>query len=314
MPTYNYGRYIAAAIESIRKQASKDIEVIVLDGGSTDETEAVVTEIARSWAAVRFYRQPVRGGIDRDLARSVELATGEFCWLLSADDALQEGALRRILQEIDSGSDLLLCNRIWCDASLKPVRPQHWLKGGDSDRGVRFAQAAEAARYFADARSLGALFSFMSCIGFRRETWLRAKADASLVGTNYAHVQRLFSMGRMGACLKYIAEPLVLCRGGMDSFRAGGLAGRLLIDLRGFLKLSQSIYPESEALQIAFREVLRREHLWQRWVRARSETRDAGLWNEVERALAVYGFGPIQLRLISAIGAMLGLERQPFVA
>lgn len=307
IPTHNYGAFITVAMGSILDQLEPGVEIVVLDGGSTDQTQEVVEKLAANYPQVRYFRQAERGGIDRDLARSVDLAGGDYCWLLSADDALQKGALRRIMEEVDNGCDILLCNRVWCDEYLKPLRPESWLNNPSADRTVDFARADDTFRYLSDARSLGALFSFISCIGFRREAWLRTKTDASLVGTNYAHVQRLFGMGREGARLRYVSEPLVLCRGGTDSFRAAGLAARMLIDLRGFLKLSQTIYPNDETLQIAFRDVVKREHPLRRWVRVRSETRDAGLWDQVERMLAIYGFGPVRLRLINALGAVLGL-------
>ncbi len=306
IPTYNYGAFISAAIGSVLDQIEPDVEIVVLDGGSTDDTREVVARLATEQPVVKYFRQETRGGIDRDLARSVELASGEYCWLLSADDALAPGALRRILDEFEHGRDILLANRIWCDANLKPVRPEAWLAGASEDRTVDFAQENDVRTYLESARSLGALFSFMSSIGFRREAWMRARVDAPLIGTNYAHVQRLFGMGRDGARLKYIAAPLVLCRGGSDSFREAGLASRLLIDLKGFLELARSIFPDSEALQAAFRAVVKREHPWPRWVRVRSETRDPVPWKEIERLLIVYGFNSAQLFLINALGKMLG--------
>ena len=314
IPTFNYGPFIGRAIESVLAQMEPGVEIVVLDGGSVDQTRDVVEKLAASHRCVRYVYQPERGGIDRDLARSVELASGEYCWLLSADDALAPGALHRILDEFERGPDLLLANRIWCDANLMPVRPEAWLRGANSDRVVNFAHADESLVYLEDAHSLGALFSFMSCIGFRREAWMRARVDATLIGTNYAHVQRLFGMGRDGARLKYIAVPLVLCRGGSDSFSEAGLASRLLIDLKGFLELARSIFPDNEALQATFRAVVKREHPWPRWVRARSETRDAARWKEIERLLVVYGFNSAQLFLINALGKMLGWFTRPSAA
>ena len=310
MPTYNYGRYIRTALESVRAQGRDDIEVVVLDGGSTDDTRKVVEAIAASWPAVRYFRRESRGGIDRDLALTVELARGDYCWLLSADDALQKGAVYRVMQELDSGCNILLCNRVWCDGELRPIRPESWLSNGGADRVVNLAQAEETGRYLAEAQSLGALFSFMSCIVFRREAWIRAQAETLLVGTHYAHVQRLFEMGRQGGRLRYLAAPLVLCRGGTDSFRAGGLASRMLIDLRGFREVAEVVFPENQALQNAFLAVLRREHSWLRWAKTRSETRDPRLWQEVERMLTAYGVGSVQLFIINALGASLGLCRR----
>lgn len=308
MPTYNYGRYIGAAIESIRSQELRDVEVVVLDGGSTDDTRAIVERAAAEWPAVRYVRQDTRGGIDADLARSVELASGEYCWLLSADDALQAGAAKRILQEFESGCEILLCNRIWCDSELNPLHAQSWLGSDAHDRVVDLANRLDVLAYLGAAQSLGALFSFMSCIGFRRDAWLRASAEVPAVPC-YTHVGRLFAMGRSGARFKYLSAAHVLCRGGTDSFRAGGLAGRLLIDLRGYRELAQALFSDDELCRGAFLAVMRREHPLRQWIGARLETPDRSQWREVEQELTGYRFAPWQLALINALGGGLGLLR-----
>jgi abequosyltransferase len=174
---------------------------------------------------------------------------------------------------------------------------------------VEFANAKEAGSYLADARSLGALFSFMSSIVFRREAWIRAHADASLVGTHYAHVQRLFAIGRQGGRLKYLAEPLVLCRGGIDSFREGGLAERLMIDLRGFLRLADELFRNDPALRSSFLAVLRREHPWRRLVRVRSEARSPDQWQEVSRLLQTAGYPSEMIAAAGIAGSMLRLVK-----
>lgn len=307
MPTYNYGRYIRTAIESVRCQAQEGVEVIILDGGSTDNTREVVEQIGAAWPALRYVRQEARGGIDADLARSVELATGEYCWLLSADDAMQGGAVRRILEEFEAGNDILLCNRVWCDVNLNPLYPKSWLAGGGRDRMVDLSSAAEVLAYLQAAQSLGALFSFMTSIGFRRGAWAQAQAPTVPC---YTHAARLFAMGRGGARFKYLAAPLVLCRGGTDSFREGGLAKRLLIDLRGYMQLADALFPDDGELRRAFLRVMRREHPLRQWVGARLETPNRDLWREVERELAGYGFSRLELLLANALGSGLGAVRK----
>ena len=308
MPTYNYGRYIGTAIESIRAQGQQNVEIVVLDGGSTDDTQAVVERAAARWPAIRYVRQSARGGIDADLARSVELASGEYCWLLSADDALRAGAAARMVGELESGSDIVLCNRFWCDAELRPLHAQSWLKSGEPDRGVNLADSSDVREYLGSAQSMGALFSFMSCIAFRRDKWLATESQAGVVPC-YTHVGRLFTMGRLGARFKYVAEPLVLCRGGTDSFRSGGLAARLLLDLRGYRQLATALFPDDEACRLAFLAVVRREHPVRQWIGARVETPETPQWRSVERELAGYGFAPWQLSLIAAAGRGIGWLR-----
>ena len=309
MPTYNYGRYIATALQSIRSQSDARVEVLVLDGGSTDETPAIVRSMAEHWPGLRYVRQDERGGIDADMARSIELARGDYCWLLSADDALQPGAVQRLLQEFERGYDLLLCNRMWCDRELSPLGAHAWLEH-PGDASFDFGNRSQALAYFNAARSLGALFSFMSCIGFKRATWMRTQAPAAV--PYYTHVGRLFRMAREGAKMRYIAAPLVLCRGGMDSFRAGGFAGRLLIDLRGYRQLAETLFPDDPGAKAAFLAVLRREHPLRRWFDARLQTPDATQWAAVESELRHYGLSRAQLWLVRngrPLGKLLTLMR-----
>ena len=58
IPTYNYGRFIAEAIESVLRQTRAADEIIVVDDGSTDDTEAVVTRFGDK---VRYVRQKNAG-------------------------------------------------------------------------------------------------------------------------------------------------------------------------------------------------------------------------------------------------------------
>src|SRR5438128_5691210 len=89
IPTYNFGAYIGETLESIMPQVVDGVEVVVLDGGSTDDTEEVVESFQRRSPALRYHRQDERGGIDRDLARTLELAHGEYCWIFCADDIMK---------------------------------------------------------------------------------------------------------------------------------------------------------------------------------------------------------------------------------
>jgi glycosyltransferase involved in cell wall biosynthesis len=82
IPTYNRAAYLPDAIESVLVQTLRDFEVIVLDDGSTDETEAVVTPYLER---VRYVRQANEG---RSAARNaaVRIARGEFVAFCDSDD------------------------------------------------------------------------------------------------------------------------------------------------------------------------------------------------------------------------------------
>jgi glycosyltransferase involved in cell wall biosynthesis len=81
IPAYNCGRYLPAAIASVRAQACPALEIIVVDDGSTDDTPAVVERIG----GVVYRRQP-RGGAAAARNAGVRAAEGTFLAFLDADD------------------------------------------------------------------------------------------------------------------------------------------------------------------------------------------------------------------------------------
>jgi glycosyltransferase involved in cell wall biosynthesis len=82
IPTYNYGRYLRRAIDSALGQTYRDVEVVVVDDGSTDETRDVATGFGGD---VRYVYQDNRGpGSARN--RGLAEAAGEVVAFLDADD------------------------------------------------------------------------------------------------------------------------------------------------------------------------------------------------------------------------------------
>ena len=86
----NAERYLAQALQSIREQSYSPVEVLVVDGRSTDGTEAV----ARSFPEVRFFTQPGSGTADAYNA-GIEAARGELIAFLSHDDLWTPTKLER---------------------------------------------------------------------------------------------------------------------------------------------------------------------------------------------------------------------------
>jgi glycosyltransferase involved in cell wall biosynthesis len=82
IPTYNYGQFVAEAIESVLAQTYPIAEIAVVDDGSTDETEV---EVLRFGERVRYVKQ-TNAGVCAARNRGVADSTGEFIAFLDADD------------------------------------------------------------------------------------------------------------------------------------------------------------------------------------------------------------------------------------
>lgn len=303
IPTKNFGEFIGQTLQSIIDQAADGLEIVVVDGGSTDNTQDVVKKYKQIFPGLRYFRQERAMGVDRDLATAIELTRGNYCWLMSADDVLKPGAVYRILQEIDLGLDTYLYNRTECDRDLKPLRDRFWLEKSIGDRTFDFSRRREMLEYFNSARSLGALFSYISTIIFSRRRWCQVEMDDKVAGTNYQHVSTLFTILKQGGKHKYIRQPLVFCRGGNDSFlqkNDSGIVARLLIDIDGYHLLGERLFSDRE-MRMAFMKVMQYEHHWFMWIRLAIRVQDDTLWKNIQLKLLDYGYTSGQLGLINSL-------------
>ncbi|MGD9744307.1 MAG: glycosyltransferase [Dongiaceae bacterium] len=93
IPSLNQGRFLSQALESIIGQAYPSVELIVMDGGSADESLAVIRHHAQH---IRHWQSGPDGGQAAAINAGMRIASGEIvCWL-NADDLFCDGALRTI--------------------------------------------------------------------------------------------------------------------------------------------------------------------------------------------------------------------------
>lgn len=112
VPAYNGAQFIAQTLRSALAQTHRNIEVIVVDDGSTDETPAIVEAFAARDPRVRLVRQAnqgVAGARDRGFA----LSTGAFIAPLDQDDLWQPTMLTKALAVFASGSPRLGLVYVW---------------------------------------------------------------------------------------------------------------------------------------------------------------------------------------------------------
>ena len=102
IPTYNYGRFIAEAIQSVVEQTSRPGELIVVDDGSTDDTESVVRQFGDQ---VRYIKQENRG-VSAARNRGVAESSGEFVAFFDADDTWEPKKIEKQLAVFENDSEV----------------------------------------------------------------------------------------------------------------------------------------------------------------------------------------------------------------
>src|SRR4051812_44976402 len=84
IPAFNQGRFVGQAIDSVLRQSHRDVEVVVVDDGSTDDTPDVVATYAAQ-PKVRVIRQE-NTGLPITRNRGLAAARGSYLCFLDADD------------------------------------------------------------------------------------------------------------------------------------------------------------------------------------------------------------------------------------
>ena len=104
IPTHNYGRYIDRAIRSVLCQTMDDWELIIIDDGSTDNTQSIL-DAYRSHARIRIVEQTNKGlNVTNNIA--LRLASGSYMMRLDADDYIDENILLILSNILDVKKDV----------------------------------------------------------------------------------------------------------------------------------------------------------------------------------------------------------------
>ena len=102
--SYNYGKYVGEAIDSVLSQGVTDHEVIVVDNASTDDTPTVLARYRDP--RLRIIRAAENCGPGSGMKIGLEAAQGDFLTFLDADDRWRPGKLRRELAIMESEPDI----------------------------------------------------------------------------------------------------------------------------------------------------------------------------------------------------------------
>jgi glycosyltransferase involved in cell wall biosynthesis len=97
IPIYNVENYIEKTIDSAIKQTEHDIEIILVDDGSTDHSGCICDEFANVDARIRVVHKE-NGGLSSARNAGTQIATSEYVMYLDGDDYLKENAVERVLQ------------------------------------------------------------------------------------------------------------------------------------------------------------------------------------------------------------------------
>jgi glycosyltransferase involved in cell wall biosynthesis len=104
IPTYNSAQYLPETIESVLSQSWQDFEIIIVDDGSTDNTQEIVE--AFNSTKIRYIRQENSGGPSKPRNVGVHHARGKYISLFDSDDLMSRNKLAQAVAFLERYSDL----------------------------------------------------------------------------------------------------------------------------------------------------------------------------------------------------------------
>jgi glycosyltransferase involved in cell wall biosynthesis len=106
VPSFNQGKYIKETIDSILAQDYRPIEVLVLDGGSTDHTVTILKSYA-GISELRWWSEPDRGVVDA-VNKGLKMTRGDIIAIQSSDDVYLPGAISAAVEVLSKNGEVML--------------------------------------------------------------------------------------------------------------------------------------------------------------------------------------------------------------
>ena len=185
--TRNREKYLAETLASFlceMNNAPVGVELVIVDGASDDNTRVNMRKLVLHDSIVRYIRQEINGGLDRDFDQSVIHAFGEYCWLCSDDDNVIPGALIRIYQALKSKPSLLVVDAEVRSQDLKFCLTKSRLNINES---FYLGPENESQLFLTCVDHL----SFIAAVIVERQLWISRERE-TYFGSYFLHVGVIF--------------------------------------------------------------------------------------------------------------------------
>lgn len=114
MPSYNHEKFIHEAIESVLGQTFRDLELIIIDDRSKDNSQQIIDELAQKDNRIKkiFHRENF--GIAKTINEGIKNSTGKYIALIASDDMWVSEKLEKQLKILEADENLV----VWCNSAI----------------------------------------------------------------------------------------------------------------------------------------------------------------------------------------------------
>ena len=121
VPVYNIEEYIEKCVRSLLEQTYNNLEIILVDDGSTDSSSALCDKLAEKDERVIVLHKP-NGGLSDARNYGMALAHGEYLSFIDGDDYLEQGAYEAVMAEFEGAVDIVAFGIVLCYDDGRKIR------------------------------------------------------------------------------------------------------------------------------------------------------------------------------------------------
>lgn len=109
VPVYNTEKYLKKCLDSLVNQTFTDIEVIIVNDGSIDNSEKIIKEYEKKYSFIKSYKKK-NGGLSSARNYGIDKATGKYIMFIDSDDYINNNMIELMYEKIiHDNSDIVVC-------------------------------------------------------------------------------------------------------------------------------------------------------------------------------------------------------------
>ena len=109
VPVYNTEKYLEKCLDSIVNQTYQDIEIIIVNDGSTDNSKEIINKYVDKYSNIKVYNKQ-NGGLSSARNLGIEKANGKYLMFVDSDDYIEKTMIKKMYEKSqENKSDIVVC-------------------------------------------------------------------------------------------------------------------------------------------------------------------------------------------------------------
>ena len=127
IPVYNGEKYLSECLESVLNQTYQNLEIIIVNDGSTDNTKSIVEDYSRRDSRILLLNNEESRGVSEARNYGIKTSNGNYICFIDADDVVKNDFIEKIFFKMDDDTDVVCCGYYEVQDNIDNILKEHTL-------------------------------------------------------------------------------------------------------------------------------------------------------------------------------------------